>query len=444
LHGMFSTTETGRPRGWNPNTLNLPGWVNNNIVAGMEAALASVTEEEMPKHLRKFKTEKIPSIRACVEMDDGWCCVESDYATAELRGQGFISKDHKMIRLFEEKDPCFIMVAKEGEDPIPVRIAYAEDSGIIVANQKKEYLMAEVVEGVIKRTFDSGDILRDDNLEYVHYKYDLHWSLAEMVHGRPREELSNKADRGAAKTGNFASAYGATGPTLERKIEEDTGIKPKEGTGDALLEALRKRQTIAIEFLEYLETLPKNPGYYRAASGRIRHFHILDEEMCSNSYEREMSTRGVGREARNFPFQESVAATAARASNWMLTFARVNNLKGMPMIVLYDAMVVNCPEKERFVWYYAHQLFMFLCNGWRYGERVLRYPIDTDMSKAWSTKPTKEYAKLLADRSYENDDARMHQIEKKLKEVCEIYEPNEELALNLDVMKMGLFPVKIN
>lgn len=68
-----------------------------------------------------------------------------------------------------------------------------------------------------------------------------------------------------------SSAYGASPNSLERKIESDTGVKPEEGVGQKGLDAIKARQPRATEFLEEMANLPKTKGYYRAASGRIRH-----------------------------------------------------------------------------------------------------------------------------------------------------------------------------
>ena len=442
VHGMFSTTETGRPRAWNPNSLNWPSWVNGAIAEGMREALEDANPDEVDEKILDVKDTGVPAVRACVEAPEGWCIVESDYSTAELRGQAFVSGDAAMIRLFTEKDPCFAYAKYKGEETV-IRVNYPEDGSILDSEKEQKFLFAVVEKGEPVSTVEEADLVRNSDGSIKHYKYDLHWSLAERVHGTPREKLNAKKDRGAAKTGNFSSAYGATGETLERKIEEDTGIKPEPGTGDKILAALRARQPQAVAFLEYLESKPKDPGYYRAQSGRIRHFHTFSDDSGVSKWQRSKVESALGREARNFPFQESVAATAARATTWCLDFAIRNNLQGRPAAVLYDAMVIMCPEEERFLWLEAQKLFMFLTNGWEYHGRVLRYPIDTDMSKAWSDKPTKEYAAKLADRSYSTPDERLQRIEQKLKEQVRFFEENEKEALRFSKEKSGLFPVNL-
>ncbi len=89
LLGNWSATETGRPRSWKPNTLNLPAWVNGKINAGMAEVLGIRKEEgRLPPEFEQFvkNPKSIPSVRSIVTAPEGWCLVESDYATAELRG----------------------------------------------------------------------------------------------------------------------------------------------------------------------------------------------------------------------------------------------------------------------------------------------------------------------------------------------------------------------
>jgi DNA polymerase I-like protein with 3'-5' exonuclease and polymerase domains len=223
-----------------------------------------------------------------------------------------------------------------------------------------------------------------------------------MVHIKPREVLDEKKDRGAAKVGNFSSAYGASASTLERKIEQDTGKKPEEGTGQRLLKALEKRQPVAQDFLIKMERIPEKPGYYRAASGRIRHFSSHDPKYLDDIDEHLTMGlfKSMGREARNFPMQESVAATAARAGKWLLDTYIKLNMQARPLIILYDSVVTLCPLEERFKVAQMHQLFMTDENTWEYHGRKMNYPIDTDFVYRWSAKPDKADKKLLEDKTY--------------------------------------------
>ena len=189
------------------------------------------------------------------------------------------------------------------------------------------------------------------------------------------------------------SAYGASASTLERKIEQDTGKKPEEGTGQRLLKALEKRQPVAQDFLIKMERVPEKPGYYRAASGRLRHFSSHDPKLF----------RSMGREARNFPMQESVAATAARAGKWLLDAYIKLGMQARPLIILYDSVVTLCPLEERFKVAQLHQLFMTDENTWTYHGRTMNYPIDQLFCYRWSDKPSKDETKLLEDKTYKTN-----------------------------------------
>jgi hypothetical protein len=70
------------------------------------------------------------------------------------------------------------------------------------------------------------------------------------------------------------------------------------------------------------------------------------------------------------------------------------------MVILYDSVVTLCPVEERFIWEAAHDLFMRAKTGWKYADRILRYPIDTEYNCAWSAKPSKEWKKNLYDRAW--------------------------------------------
>ena len=761
IHGQMSTTETGRPRAWKPNSLNWPSFVNKAISSGIEKTFKVLHEEgKLPERWHKYMhPDTVPSIRSCVDCSAiaplegsiGWCLVESDYQTAEVRGLAYISGDPAMIRFFEEPDAQFCVLV--GQDPTDadaeyVRLNYAADCGIKAECQDQRVIMKKVSKREVKDIlaghpvpegktnkeyafelidaraqqglaipFDyqyyfhlepvqESDLLRTADGSYAAPRYDFHWSLAEMVNHKPRELMGKKVERAAAKVGNFciaegelvltkrgpipienvlccdllwdgtqwvshegvidkgtgtvhfyqglwatdnhtvwladgtytlfgmaraqrlelartagasgeairagfadlsrddqeigtrlllrddvvrqlwgtagegaaqhgeravlempvpkplalqrfesafagcqvrgdaaavraghprvvaqlqgqgdqgpvqipeglrdvgafqvaydrflsyglrseeqqralleaqspagdahgepdqsaghtggayracqsvygsapgsdlhradvsrvsaqrvereeaagasshqsqgcgtkeariydilnagplhrftcsgvlvsnSSAYGATGETLERKIEADTGAKPPEGTGQALLDAIGRRQPIATAFLEAVAEIPRHPGKMRAASGRIRHFYLHPDNFygISQRQQRGMAA-GMGREARNFPMQESVASTASRAGNWLLEYGRKHGLHGRPMVILYDSVVTLCPIEEREIWVKAHKLFMDLKNGWWYHGRVLTYPIDTEINPGWSLPAPKK------------------------------------------------------
>ena len=398
VHGQMSTTETGRPRSWKPNSLNWPSYVNSMISNGISDLFGKLKERnELPSEFDKFIIKddkgdykiKVPSIRSCVQAPEGWCFVESDYQTAEIRGLAFISGDKNLIDIVCNPDLNFAVTA----DDKKVRLSFPFEVFPPSAQEEYKHLLISP---------DDPSLLRKGDGTLKHPKQDLHWSLAEMVHIKPREVLDEKKDRGAAKVGNFSSAYGASASTLERKIEQDTGKKPEEGTGQRLLKALEKRQPIAQDFLIKMERVPEKPGYYRAASGRLRHFSSHDPKYI-NEIDEHLTMglfKSMGREARNFPMQESVAATAARAGKWLLDAYIKLNMQARPLIILYDSVVTICPLEERFKVAQLHQLFMTDENTWEYHGRKMNYPIDQLFCYRWSDKPSKDETKLLEDKTY--------------------------------------------
>lgn len=401
VHGQMSTTETGRPRSWKPNSLNWPSHVNSMISKGIADLFGKLKDRnELPFEFEKYISKnaddeyvcKVPSIRSCVKAPEGWCFVESDYQTAEIRGLAFISGDKNLIDIVCNPDENFAVDVKNNK----VRLAFPSDVFPPAVQEEYKHLLVP---------HDSPTLLRNADGSLKHPKQDLHWSLAEMVHVKPREVLDEKKDRGAAKVGNFSSAYGASPSTLERKIEQDTGKKPEEGTGQRLLKALEKRQPVAQDFLIKMERVPEKPGYYRAASGRIRHFSSHDPKYRDeiDEYLTMGLFKSMGREARNFPMQESVASTAARAGKWLLDTYFKLKMKARPLIILYDSVVTICPLEERFRVAKLHQLFMTDMNKWEYHGRTLVYPIDTDYVYRWTEKPSGADKKMLEDTSYKTN-----------------------------------------
>jgi len=234
IHGQFSLTETGRPRSWSPNILNLSSYHNKGVENGLirildsrpeleipaeceillgtraeieEAVAAAVAAkpEENPAKVRKgvmldiIKT-RIPTVRSIVCAIPGWCFVESDYKTAEIRGLAFIYRDRALIKLMTEPDPSFGLT-KKGEE---VRLSYDKDSGIPEDKQHAGWIMTVAEDGKVIQRVTEEDLDRDEQGNLKHPPFDLHWTLAELVYKTPREELSKKADRGSAKVANFS------------------------------------------------------------------------------------------------------------------------------------------------------------------------------------------------------------------------------------------------
>lgn len=754
IHGMFSTTETGRPRSWKPNVLNWPKYASKRVMAGVETLLKQRNEQGvLPDHLKKWLNKKIPGVRSCVRIQEGWCIVESDYQTAEVRGLGYISGDANLISLVDEPDPCYVKLNKTGQEATgvnAVRVAYPEYLTCSDPAYLRKVHKTQDGETTVIDVLDEW-VVKDDQGNEVHAKADLHWSLAEMALKLPREVL-DEVYRAMGKVGNFcvisstlvktqkgdipitklsiddlvwdgnnwvshegiichgrkkvitygkltatpdhlvwtdsglitmldaklrqvaftessregqvievgdvqcepdrytsdrrqeiaalcrgdlpslwscvleelgqsdsraltelllyskekiqgysskdcstswseiqlhdakvlerfaqaierlqrtghpsafciagrvrklglsclsgsrlqetgvrqdrqqwtllknesssckqsdqssehtneeissgvcrhiygdisgmylqssnnsepasegyehgsylgevaklasnlqeeakilgscmeadvydiinagehhrftangylisnSSAYGASGATLERKIESDTKKKPDPGMGDALLRALDERQPVASDYLRDCERIPAEVGTMRAFSGRVRHFHTNKQYRSDSRVSKLLRKKlaAMGRECRNFPMQESVAFSSARACVWLLEFKRKFNLQGYPFSVLYDAITSGCPLHERAIWTKAHTLFMFLKNGHRYDTRLLRYPVDHELNIAWSWAPDDETLKLWKNPEFEPTPPELKHVENWLDREIAFYTEN--------------------
>lgn len=402
----MSMTETSRTRTFAPNILNLPSYVNKRIQESITRAVREAHEEgELPEGLMRWVgVENIPSVRSCFKADPGCLFVESDLQTAEMHALANISGDRDLMRILNDPDPEWAIL-KPGRPGPYVRVAYAsyEMSGIPFDKQNPDYIMSVWKDGKCLGKVTEDDLERNPDGSVMHRKYDIHWSVVERTYGRPREEMVEKVHRNAGKVLNFSSAYGASPNSLERKIESDTGVKPEPGTGQKGLDAIAARQPRATQFLEEMAEIPARGGYYRAASGRIRHCVVHGDSADVGWRTKKSIESALGREFRNFPMQESVAATAARACKWAMDTYRKLGLKARPVVCLYDSLVTMCPYEERFVVAKLHQVFLSDINGWEYndvhGHRILRYGIDTEFNERWSTN-VKSFQKQMEDKDY--------------------------------------------
>jgi uracil-DNA glycosylase family 4 len=409
VHPQYATTETGRPRTWKPNCLNWPSWINNQIANAihrvvLEEPVGSEFHTAYVKLMGDDMKSAPPSIRSCSNAqaiptepdEDGWCLVESDYQTAEVRGLAYISGDKNLIRLMNEDDTQFVCPIDGDLEKDRVRIRYAPDYGVAPEHQNPDFLWALVKDGKVVRKITEAEALRRPDGSLWHPKHDLHWCLAEMCLHKPREVLHKKKHRdGLGKTGNFKSAYGSSSDAMERAIEAETGTKPETGTGDIILKALATRQPVADSFLRSLELIPDNERILKSVSGRIRHFASHDRMANVAKRTRDKVLSGLAREARNVLFQTSVADTAARAGIWLTDFVVTHGMKARVCAILYDSVVTLTPLRERFAVAELHQLFMTDVNNWVFHGTSMNYPIDTELNYRWSCRPSKAESKQL-------------------------------------------------
>lgn len=438
IHLNNSCTETGRIRSWNPNTLNWPSWIHARTGAGMVRIIKEKNElGELPARFKKWtsvKAKNFPTIRSVMMAEKDWCIVEADYQTAEMRGLAYISGDEKLIALIEDPDECFAKVkpecVPEGIDPedCVVRLSYPDY--ISKPDNKDDYIMTYTVNGDIKARFTEEQLLRDDSGKIVSPRFDMHWGVLEMARSTCREVQDKKKDRGAGKVVNFSSSYGGQAASLARKIEADTGTKPEIEEVEAMLEAIERRQPRATQFFKEMEEVPTTVGFIRAKSGRIRHCHVLADNITGLSVRtREGQLTALGRECRNFPMQENVGASAARACYNLINFGRETGLKGYLAVCLYDSCVVHCPVEERAIWSKALTLYMTEMNGWGCGKRVLRYPIDSELNAGWSTKPDANFAEKLHNPDWHPTPDSIKHIEDWLDMSIDMYKNNPELSV---------------
>ena len=193
---------------------------------------------------------------------------------------------------------------------------------------------------------------------------------------------------------------------------------------------------MATAFFKCLEEAHENPGVLRAARGKVRHFVLPSCSSGAPSRLFKSLKSAQGREARNFYMQESVAATAMRSENWLQAFGRRYNLMGVPMTVLYDSVCTLCPAEERLVWAKAHDICMFLANGWEYHGRILRYPIETDLNSGWSLAPAKDPRYKGRERIFSDPTSltseKLKPLEDWLDLVIQFFRDNERASLNFE------------
>jgi uracil-DNA glycosylase family 4 len=429
VHGQFATTETGRPRSWKPNSLNWPSWVTDQISKAIARLVEKEAEDSEFRQLFRALTGEArdedgklvppPSLRSSISAqsipvendEDGWCIVESDYQTAEVLGLAYISGDPALIKLMTEDDLQFGALKGGNLEKDRVRLCYDPNYKIAPEHQNPDFIMTVHKGGKVVRRLTEDDLHRRPDGSLWHPKHDLHWNLIEMIMHKPREMLHKKKHRdGIGKVGNFKSAYGSSSDSMERAIEADTGVKPEPGMGQAILDALAARQPVADAFLKAQELVPDNEHKQVAASGRIRHYRTHDVMSSVGKRVRDKVLSALGREARNFYMQTSVADTASRAAVNLTATYRAFGMDARVIAVLYDSVVTLCRKKERFAVKELHQLYMCDLNGWNYHGRTLKYPIDTEFNYRWSCRPSKDEQKLLDCPTWQADQSLTEKI----------------------------------
>ena len=385
LHCNYSCTETGRPRSWKPNVLNYP----------------KIVSKWISESFSKFGYDSPGSVRSCIQAPDDWCFVDADLDTAEVLSLAYIASDEGMIDMCNSNDSQFVLVDKQACEDAGITPFETKGTAMVRTHYADDYV--EIPEEARLETY-SLSFLSDNGLlldgEEQHPKRDMHWEMAEGMQEKPREVLDEDMDRGAGKVGMFSIPYGAQENLLEREIETMTGRKPPEETGKRLMDAYEKKFPKATLFLKKQEDIVLDPGYYRTVSGRIRHFHANQvREYIGNddSWAMRNLLSPLHRESRNYPMQEMVAASMMRAQVALLNAFRNKGMEARPMIMLYDALVVLCPESERWEVKDMMQEYMSEKTHWNIHGRIFRYTIDVAFSKRWGAKLTEQEKRKLYD-----------------------------------------------
>ncbi len=325
--------------------------------------------------------KKPVSLRSAVQAPEGWCLVDMDFKTAEIMALAYVSGDENMMRVLNEPDEQFARI--DPEDPkAVVRICYNENEGIPEAEQDPALLVS----------VEDPRILRNADGSIRHPKRDLHWELGTAVSGFPREKLDERLFRdGVGKVGNFSIPYGSAETNLERMVEANTGKKPPEGTGAKMIESYKTRYPVASRLLESLELVPtQGNGTYRSISGRVRHFFLnnLEDVEGLSDYTRNGILSPLTRQARNFPIQELVAATLAKA---LKLFVRARNAAGKRtglMMALYDAGVALTPLEELKWTVDTLKDCMTKQVVWTVNGRSFHFEVDVSVAFKWGVKLT--------------------------------------------------------
>ena len=177
-----SCTETGRGRAWNPNILNWPSYINKRLSEAISSVFSNRKHKgDIPNDLLHFadmKPKQLPTVRSIVMARPGWCIVESDYQTAEMRGLAFISGDKDLTRQILEPDQCFAKVKPEcipaGVDAEDCVVRLKFPAYITLPEDKDKYLMTYSSGCEIKATFTEDQLLRDTEGNIVSPRFDMH------------------------------------------------------------------------------------------------------------------------------------------------------------------------------------------------------------------------------------------------------------------------------
>ena len=213
INPNYSCTETSRGRAWHPNTLNLGAYVNKRIALVVARIVREANERgDLPESLMKWvgkDADELPSLRSTVKVPEGYVLTESDYKTAEMWALCKASGDKDLERILEQPDPEWAVMKEDNKYGIAqVRVAFEDpaDNGIPETNQRPEFIMNAWKDGKLLGPVTEDMLARNADGSIKHSSYDIHWSIAERIYERGREEMVNKIQRNAGKVINFCLA----------------------------------------------------------------------------------------------------------------------------------------------------------------------------------------------------------------------------------------------
>ena len=191
--------------------------------------------------------------------------------------------------------------------------------------------------------------------------------------------------------------YDASPKLIEMQVHGITGKKPEDGLGQKVIDAYHNSFPVATQYLQDRADAVYREGFFRSVSGRIRHFCIkrLEDVEGLSDWQRKSILSPLTREARNYPLQEIVAATMARANIMLLEKLIQQGMDSRIMILLYDAITMLGPLEERHEVRKLLKWAMSTNNVWDIEGRKLQFEIDCDFTIRWATDPTDEEKKLF-------------------------------------------------
>lgn len=408
VHTNFLITETGRPKSFQPNILNLPAYLSKRVTGGFERAkeflkkvygtdevdeayaryLETKTEEERAGLPDKLE-DPVP-VRWCFKAPKDWCFIDMDYATAEVFSIAYLANDKNLIARLTEPDPQFVMIKdpETGEES-SVRVGYVEG---VTPYAKSEWdpELVTPMEEIEDR------IVRNEDGSPKRPKRDVHWEMCEheLFMNKPREKMQKSKERAAGKVGNFQIPYQSSAGLLNMLIEIATGEAPPKETGENLINVYKESNPEAWDFLERVMNDVVEKGCYVSPTGAKRHFHVHRGGEVSR-WRKKSILSGLRRQASNYPMQSLVADYLAKAVVMLVEEFRKRGMKSTVVTPLYDALYIHAPITERkeaerlMVECLKERNFVDLPGG------RLKFNLDCSITKRWSIEPTDDELKEL-------------------------------------------------